>query len=141
MKKFNSLSSLQRRFICNCFIWLGVIAWFVFGIVSTFVIYWDTGCLIFSLPFICFGVFIIIYGIRLLILRLRFKWKIMGVLTKEEYDCVMRDLWVSNWDFECVYSTEEIPMYLEVLDKVKPFWNSKLEGCYSHPIEKFLKKN
>ena len=128
MKKFNNLSSLQRRFICNCFIWLGVIAWFIFGIISAFVIYWDTGCLIFSLPFICFGVFIIIYGIRLLILRLRFKWKIMGVLTKEEYDCVMRDLWVSNWDFECVYSTEEIPMYLEVLDKVKPFWNSKLEG-------------
>lgn len=128
MKKFNNLSSLQRRFICNCFIVLGVIAWFVFGIISAFVIYWDTGCLIFSLPFICFGVFIIIYGIRLLILRLRFKWKIMGVLTKEEYDCVMRDLWVSNWDFECVYSTEEIPMYLEVLDKVKPFWNSKLEG-------------
>lgn len=128
MKKFNSLSSLQRRFIRNCFIVLGVIAWFVFGIISAFVIYWDTGCLIFSLPFICFGVFIIIYGIRLLILRLRFKWKIMGVLTKEEYDCVMRDLWVSNWDFECVYSTEEIPMYLEVLDKVKPFWNSKLEG-------------
>ena len=128
MKKFNNLSSLQRRFIRNCFIWLGVIAWFVFGIISAFVIYWDTGCLIFSLPFICFGVFIIIYGIRLLILRLRFKWKIMGVLTKEEYDCVMRDLWVSNWDFECVYSTEENPMYLEVLDKVKPFWNSKLEG-------------
>ena len=128
MKKFNSLSSLQRRFIRNCFIVLGVIAWFVFGIISAFVIYWDTGCLIFSLPFICFGVFIIIYGIRLLILRLRFKWKIMGVLTKEEYDCVMRDLWVSNWDFECVYSTEKIPMYLEVLDKVKPFWNSKLEG-------------
>ena len=128
MKKFNNLSSLQRRFICNCFIWLGVIAWFVFGIVSTFVIYWDIGCLIFSLPFICFGVFIIIYGIRLLILRLRFKWKIMGVLTKDEYDCVVRDLWVSNWDFECVYSTEENPMYLEVLDKVKPFWNSKLEG-------------
>ena len=128
MKKFNNLSSLQRRFIRNCFIWLGVIAWFVFGIVSTFVIYWDIGCLIFSLPFICFGVFIIIYGIRLLILRLRFKWKIMGVLTMEEYDCVMRDLWASNWDFECVYITEENPMYIKVLDKVKPFWNDKLEG-------------
>lgn len=128
MKKFNSLSSLQRRFIRNCFIALGVIAWFVFGIISAFIIYWDIGCLIFSLPFICFGVFIIIYGIRLLILRLRFKWQIMGALTKEEYDCVMRDLWVSNWDFECVYNTEENPMYLEVLDKVKPFWNSKLEG-------------
>ena len=128
MKKFNNLSSLQRRFIRNCFIWLSAIAWFVFDIISAFVIYWDTGCLIFSLPFICFGVFIIIYGIHLLILRLRFKWKIMGVLTKDEYDCVVRDLWVSNWDFECVYSTEENPMYLEVLDKVKPFWNSKLEG-------------
>ena len=128
MKKFNSLSSLQRRFIRNCFIVLGVIAWFVFGIISAFVIYWDTGCLIFSLPFICFGVFIIIYGIRLLILRLRFKWKIMGVLTMEEYDCVMRDLWASNWDFECVYITEENPMYFKVLDKVKPFWNDKLEG-------------
>ena len=128
MKKFNNLSSLQRRFICNCFIWLGVIAWFVFGIVSTFVIYWDIGCLIFSLPFICFGVFIIIYGIRLLILRLRFTWKILGVLTMEEYDCVMRDLWASNWDFECVYITEENPMYFKVLDKVKPFWNDKLEG-------------
>ena len=128
MKKFNNLSSLQRRFICNCFVALGVIAWFVFGIISAFVIYWDTGCLIFSSPFICFGVFIVIYGIRLLILRLRFKWKIMGVLTKEEYDCIMRDLWASNWDFECVYNTEENPMYLEVLDKIKPFWNSKLEG-------------
>lgn len=128
MKKSNSLSSLQRRFIRNCFIVLGVIAWFVFGIISAFIIYWDIGCLIFSLPFFCFGVFIIIYGIRLLILRLRFKWKIMGVLKMEEYNCVMRDLWVSNWDFECVYNTEENPMYLEVLDKVKPFWNSKLEG-------------
>ena len=128
MKKFNSLSSLQRRFIRNCFIWLGVITWLVFGIISAFITYWDIGCLIFSLPFICFGVFIIIYGIRLLILRLRFKWKIMGALTKEEYDCVMRDLWTSNWDFECAYRTEENPMYLEVLDKVRPFWNGKLEG-------------
>ena len=129
MKKFfNNLSDLQRRFIRNCFIALGIIAWFVFGIISAFIIYWDIGCLIFSLPFICFGVFIIIYGIRLFILRLRFKWKIMGVLTMEEYNCVMRDLWVSNWDFECVYNTEENPMYLEVLDKVRPFWNSKLEG-------------
>ena len=52
----------------------------------------------------------------------------MGVLTMEEYDCVMRDLWASNWDFECVYITEENPMYFKVLDKVKPFWNDKLEG-------------
>ena len=127
MKKFNNLSSLQRRFIRNCFIALGVIAWIIIGVVSVST-YWDIGCLIFSSPFICFGVFITIYGIRLLILRLRFKWKIMGVLTMEEYSCVMRDLWASNWDFEYVYNTEENPMYLEVLDKVKPFWNSKLEG-------------
>ena len=128
MKKFNSLSSLQRRFIRNCFVALGVIAWFVFGIISAFINYWDTGCLIFSLPFICFGVFIIIYGIRLLILRLRFKWKIMGVLTMEEYNCVMRDLWVTGWNFDTIYSLEYNPTYLEVLDKVKPFWNGKLEG-------------
>ena len=128
MKKFNSLSSLQRRFIRNCFVALGVIAWFVFGIISAFIIYWDIGCLIFSLPFICFGVFIIIYGIRLLILRLRFKWKIMGVLTMEEYNCVMRDLWVTGWNFDTIYSLEYNPTYLEVLDKVKPFWNGKLEG-------------
>lgn len=127
MKKFNNLSSLQRRFIRNCFVVLGTIAWFVFGIVSAFVIYWDAGCLIFSLPFACFGVFIIIYGIRLLILRLRFKWKIMGVLTKEEYDCVMRDLWVSNWDFNSIYHDAKSLAYLEVLDKIKPFWNDKLE--------------
>ena len=129
MKKFfNNLSDLQRRFIRNCFIALGIIAWFVFGIISTFVIYWDIGCLIFLLPFFCFGVFIIIYGIRLLILRLRFKWQIMGVLTMEEYNCIMRDLWASNWDFDLMCNTEENPMYLEVLDKVRPFWNSKLEG-------------
>ena len=129
MKKFfNNLSDLQRRFIRNCFIALGVIAWFVFGIISAFVIYWDTGCLIFSLPFICFGVFIIIYGIRLLILRLRFKWKIMGVLTMEEYSCVMRDLWATGWNFDTIYSLEYNPTYLEVLDKVEPFRNSKLEG-------------
>ena len=127
MKKFNNLSSLQRRFICNCFIWLGVIAWFVFGIVSTFVIYWDIGCLIFSLPFICFGVFIIIYGIRLLILRLRFKWQIMGVLTKEEYSSVIHELWLFGWNFNAMYNVETNPLFLEVLDKVKPFWNDRLE--------------
>ena len=128
MKKFNNLSSLQRRFIRNCFIALGIIAWIIFGIISAFIIYWDIGCLIFSLPFICFGVFIIIYGIRLLILRLRFKWKIMGVLTMEEYNCVMRDLWVTGWNFDTIYSLEYNPTYLEVLDKVRPFWYGKLEG-------------
>ena len=89
---------------------------------------WDIGCIVFSLPFICFAAFLVIYGIRITIARLCFKWQLMGALTEEEYNCVSRDLWASNWDFECVYSTEENPMYLEVLDKVKPFWNSKLEG-------------
>ena len=128
MKMFNNLSSLQRRFIRNCFIALGVIAQLAFGIYSAFIAYWDFGCLVFSLPFMCLGIFIIIYGICLFILRLRFKWKIMGVLTKEEYDCIMRDLWVSNWNFECVYHDAKSLTYLEVLDKIKPFWNDKLEG-------------
>ena len=126
MKKFNSLSSLQRRFIRNCFIALGVIAWIIFGFVSVST-YWDTGCLIFSSPFICFGVFIIIYGIRLLILRLRFKWQIMGVLTKEEYSSVINELWLFGWNFNAMYNVETNPMFLEVLDKVKPFWNNRLE--------------
>ena len=127
MKKFNNLSSLQRNFIRNCFIVLGIVAWLVFGFVSV-VNEWELCCLIFSAPFIFLALFVIVMGIYIFIIRLRFKWKIMGALTKEEYDCVMRDLWASNWDFECVYNTEENPMYLEVLDKVKPFWNSKLEG-------------
>lgn len=126
MKKFNSLSSLQRRFIRNCFVALGVIAWIVFGFVSVST-YWDIGCLIFSLPFICFGVFIIIYGIRLFILRLRFKWKIMGVLTKEEYSSVIHELWLFGWNFNAMYNVETSPAFLEVLDKVKPFWNDRLE--------------
>ena len=124
---FGNLSSLRRRFIRNCFIVLGVIAWFVFGIISAFVIYWDTGCLIFSSPLICFSVFIIIYGIRLLILRLRFKWQIMGVLTKEEYDSVIHELCLFGWNFNAIYNVETNPMFLEVLDKVKPFWNNRLE--------------
>ena len=126
MKKFNSLSSLQRRFIRNCFIWLGVNAWFVFGTISLFT-YWDIGCLVFSLPFICFGVFIIIYGIRLLILRSRFKWKIMSVLTKEEYDSVIHELWLFGWNFNAMYNVETSPAFIEVLDKVEPFWNDRLE--------------
>ena len=127
MKKFNNFSSLQRNFIRNCFIFLGFITWLVFGFVSV-VNEWELCCLIFSAPFIFLALFVIVMGIYIFIIRLRFKWKIMGALTKEEYDCVMRDLWASNWDFECAYRTEENPMYLEVLDKVKPFWNSKLEG-------------
>ena len=31
---FNNLSSLQRKFIRNCFIFLGLITWPVFGFVS-----------------------------------------------------------------------------------------------------------
>ena len=127
MKKFfNNLSDLQRRFIRNCFIALGVIAWIIFGVVSVST-YWDIGCLIFLFPFICFGVFIIIYGIRLLILRLRFKWKIMGVLTEEEYSSVIHELWLFGWNFNAMYNVETSPAFIEVLDKVKPFWNDRLE--------------
>lgn len=127
MNMFNNLSSLQRNFIRNCFIFLGVIAWLVFGFISV-ANEWGLCCVIFSAPLFFLALFIVAMGIHIFIIRLRFKWKIMGVLTMEEYNCVIRDLWASNWDFECVYSTEENPMYLEVLDKVKPFWNSKLEG-------------
>lgn len=127
MKKFNNLSSLQRRFVRNCFIALSVIAWFVFGIASL-CFNWDIGCIVFSLPFICFAAFLVIYGIRITIARLCFKWQLMGVLTEEEYNCVSRDLWVTGWNFDTIYSLEYNPTYLEVLDKVKPFWNSKLEG-------------
>ena len=127
MNMFNNLSSLQRNFIRNCFIFLGVIAWLAFGFISV-VNEWELCCLIFSAPFIFLALFVIVMGIYIFIIRLRFKWQIMGALTMEEYNCVMRDLWASNWDFECAYRTEENPMYLEVLDKVKPFWNSKLEG-------------
>ena len=127
MNMFNNLSSLQRNFIRNCFIFLGFITWLVFGFVSV-VNEWELCCLIFSAPFIFLALFVIVMGIYIFIIRLRFKWQIMGALTMEEYNCVMRDLWASNWDFECAYRTEENPMYLEVLDKVKPFWNSKLEG-------------
>ena len=127
MNIFNNLSSLQRNFIRNCFIFLGIVAWLVFGFVLV-ANEWGLCCVIFSAPFFLLALFIIVMGIYIFIIRLRFKWQIMGVLTKEEYDCVMRDLWASNWDFDLMYNTEENPMYLEVLDKVKPFWNSKLEG-------------
>ena len=126
MKKFNSLSSLQRRFIRNCFIFLGIITWLVFGFVSV-VNEWELCCLIFSAPFIFLALFIIAMGIYIFIIRLRFKWQIMGVLTKEEYDCVMRDLWVCGWNFGRAYRTEDNLKYLEALDKVKPFWNDRLE--------------
>lgn len=126
MKKLNSLSSLQRRFIRNCFIFLGFITWLVFGFVSV-VNEWELCCLIFSAPFIFFALFIIVMGIYIFIIRLRFKWQIMGVLTKEEYDSVIHELWLFGWNFNAMYNVETSPAFLEVLDKVKPFWNDRLE--------------
>lgn len=52
--------------------------------------------------------------------------KLWGVLTKEEYDSVIRELWLFGWNFDEMYSVETSPAFLEVLDKVKPFWNDKL---------------
>ena len=126
MKKFNSLSSLQRNFIRNCFIVLGVIAWLVFGFVSV-ANEWELCCLIFSAPLIFLVLFIIVMGIYIFIIRLRFKWQIMGVLTKEEYSSVIHKLWINEWDFDEMYNVETSSAVLEVLDKVKPFWNDKLE--------------
>ena len=123
---FNNLSSLQRNFIRNCFIFLGFIAWLVFGFVSV-ANEWGLCCVIFSAPFIFLALFIIVMDIYIFIIRLRFKWQIVGVLTKEEYDCVMRDLWVCGWNFGRAYRTEDNLKYLEALDKVKPFWNDRLE--------------
>ena len=126
MKMFNNLSSLQRKFIRNCFIFLGVITWLVFGFVSV-ANEWRLCCVIFSAPFFFLALFIVVMGIYIFIIRLRFKWQIMGVLTKEEYDCVMRDLWVCGWNFGRAYRTEDNLKYLEALDKVEPFWNDRLE--------------
>ena len=123
---FNNLSSLQRRFIRNCFIFLGFIAWLVFGFVSV-VNEWELCCLIFSAPFIFLALFIIVMGIYIFIIRLRFKWQIMGVLTKEEYSSVVHELWLFGWNFDEMYSVETSPAFLEVLNKVKPVWNDKLE--------------
>ena len=121
-----NLSSLQRKFIRNCLIFLGVVAWFAFGFISV-VNEWELCCLIFSAPFIFLGLFIIIMGIYIFTIRLRFKWQIMGVLTKEEYSSVTRDLWLFDWNFDEMYSVETSPAFLEVLDKVRPFWNSRLQ--------------
>ena len=126
MNMFNNLSSLQRNFIRNCFIVLGVIAWLAFGFVSV-ANEWGLCCVIFSAPFFSLALFIVIMGIYILIIRLRFKWQIMGVLTKEEYDSVIHELWLSGWDFNAMYNVETSPAFLEVLDKVKPFWNDRLE--------------
>lgn len=123
---FNNLSSLQRRFIRNCFIVLGIIAWLAFGFISV-ANEWGLCCVIFSASFFSLALFIIIMSIYIFIIRLRFKWQIMGVLTKEEYDSVIHELWLSGWDFDAMYNVETNPLFLEVLDKVKPFWNDKLE--------------
>ena len=137
---FHNLSSLQRRFIRNFFIFLGFIAWLVFGFVSV-ANEWESCCLIFSAPFFFLALFIVAMGIYIFIIRLRFKWQIMGVLTKEEYSSVIHELRLSGWDFDEMYSelwvsgwepnklcnVETSPAFLEVLDKVKPFWNDKLE--------------
>ena len=121
-----NLSSLQRNFIRNCFICLGIIAWLVFGFVSV-VNEWELCCLIFSAPFIFLVLFIIAMGIYIFIIRLRFKWQIMGVLTKEEYDSVIHELWLNGWDFNTIYNDATNLLFLEVLDKVEPFWNDRLE--------------
>ena len=126
MNMFNNLSSLQRNFIRNCFIVLGVITWLVFGFISM-ANEWELCCIIFSAPFFFLALFIVIMGIYIFIIRLRFKWQVMGVLTKEEYDYVMRDLWVCGWNFGRAYRTEGNLKYLEALDKVEPFWNDRLE--------------
>ena len=126
MNMFNNLSSLQRNFIRNCFIFLGFITWLAFGFVSV-VNEWELCCLIFSAPFIFLVLFIIVMGIYIFLIRLRFKWQIMGVLTKEEYDSVIHELWLFGWNFNAMYNVETSPAFLEILDKVKPFWNDRLE--------------
>ena len=126
MNTFNSLSDLQRKFIRNCFIFLGFITWVVFGFISV-ANEWELCCVIFSAPFIFLALFIIVMGIYIFIIRLRFKWQIMGVLTKEEYDSVIHELWLFGWNFNAMYNVETSPAFLEVLDKVEPFWNDGLE--------------
>ena len=125
-----NLSSLQRNFIRDfirdCFIFLGLITWPVFGFVSV-VNEWKLCYPIFLAPFIFLALFIIVMGIYMFIIRLRFKWQIMGVLTKEEYNSVIHKLWLYSWNFNEIYNVETNPLFLEVLGKVKPFWNDRLE--------------
>ena len=123
---FNNLSSLQRNFIRICFIFLGFIAWLVFGFVSV-VNEWELCCLIFSAPIFLLALLIVVMAIYIFIIRLHFKWQIMGVLTKEEYSSVIHELWLFGWNFNAMYNVETNPLFLEVLDKVKPFWNDRLE--------------
>ena len=126
MNTFNSLSDLQRKFIRNCFIFLGFIIWLIFGFISV-ANEWELCCLIFSAPLFSLALFIVFMGIYIFIIRLRFKWQIMGVLTKEEYSSVVHELWLFGWNFNAMYNVETNPLFLEVLDKVKPFWNYRLE--------------
>ena len=126
MNMFNNLSSLQRNFIRNCFIALGIIAWPVFGFISV-ANEWRLCCIIFTVPFFLLALFTIVMGIYIFIIRLRFKQQIMGVLTKEEYSSVIHKLWINEWDFDEMYNVETSSAVLEVLDKVKPFWNDRLE--------------
>ena len=125
-----NLSSLQRNFIRDfirdCFIFLGLITWPVFGFISV-ANEWKLCCAIFCVPFIFLALFIVAMGIHIFIIRLRFKWQIMGVLTKEEYSSVIHKLWVFSWNFNEMYNVQTNPAFLEVLDKVKPFWNDRLE--------------
>ena len=121
-----NLSSLQRNFIRNCFIFLGVIAWLVFGFISV-ANEWGLCCVIFSASLFFLALFIVAMGIHIFIIRLHFKWQIMGVLAKEEYSSVIHELWLFGWNFNAMYNVETNPIFLEVLDKVKPFWNDRLE--------------
>ena len=126
MNIFNNLSSLQRNFIRNCFIFLGIIAWLVFGFVSV-ANEWGLCCVIFSAPIFLLALFVIVMGIYIFIIRLRFKWQIMGVLTKEEYSSVIHELWLFGWNFYEMCKIETSPSFLKVLDKVSPFWDSRLQ--------------
>lgn len=61
MNMFNNLSSLQRNFIRNCFIVLGVIAWLAFGFISV-ANEWGLCCVIFSAPLFFLGLIYCYYG-------------------------------------------------------------------------------
>ena len=126
MNMFKNLSDLQRSFICKCLAVLGVISWLAFGFISV-ANEWGLCCLIFSAPLFSLALFIVFMGIYIFIIRLRFKWQIMGVLTEEEYSSVIHELWLFGWNFNAMYNVETNPLFLEVLDKVKPFWNDRLE--------------
>ena len=68
MKKFSNLSDLQRNFIRNCCICLGVITWLVFGFISM-ANEWELCCVIFSAPFFLLVLFIVMMGIYIFIIR------------------------------------------------------------------------